>query len=169
MNPLEPPDTHYLRAALGWLELGNAQEAGEELGHISVAQRDHPEVLEVRWHVSAQTKQWQTCLEIAETMVRVDPTEPEPWIQRSFALHELKRTGEALDQLAQVVRRFPRVWTIPYNLACYCAQLGRLDDGEGWFKQAWEIDAAAARKAALADPDLVPLKDRLCRLWKKAG
>src|SRR6185436_7555694 len=28
---LEPPDTHYLRAACGWLELGNPAEAGEEI------------------------------------------------------------------------------------------------------------------------------------------
>lgn len=167
MNTLEPPDLHHLRAALGWLELGNAREAADELRRIAPQYRDHPDVLEVRWHISAQTKQWQTCLEIADNMVLVDPTEPEPWIQRSFALHELKRTGEALDQLAHVVHRFPKVWTIPYNLACYCAQLGRLDDGEAWFKKAWDIDATAARMAAMADPDLVPLKDRLRRLWKK--
>jgi tetratricopeptide (TPR) repeat protein len=165
---LEPPDIHYLRAAMGWLELGNPREASGELDRISAPNREHPDVLEVWWHISAQTKQWQTCLEIADTMVRVDPTEPEPWIQRSFALHELKRTGEALDQLVHVVHRFPKVWTIPYNLACYCAQLGRLDDGEAWFKKAWNIDATAAREAAMVDRDLVPLKDRLCRLWKNA-
>jgi hypothetical protein len=34
MNPLSPPDTHHLRAAEGWLELGNHLEANAELENI---------------------------------------------------------------------------------------------------------------------------------------
>ena len=60
MEPLEPPDLHYLSAAIGWLGLGNAAEAEKELGLISVAHRGHPDVLEVRWIISAEQKQWVT-------------------------------------------------------------------------------------------------------------
>ena len=35
MNPLRPVDLHHLRAAEGWLELGNVAEAREELDNIS--------------------------------------------------------------------------------------------------------------------------------------
>ena len=32
---LEPPNTHHLRAAIGWLELGSHVEAGEEIARIA--------------------------------------------------------------------------------------------------------------------------------------
>jgi hypothetical protein len=58
LKPLEPPDTHYLRAAQGWIELGNPLEAGKELEHITPAQSVHPEVLKVRAkiHFAARKK-----------------------------------------------------------------------------------------------------------------
>ena len=37
VKPLAPPDTHHLRAALGWLELGNHVEANAELEQITRA------------------------------------------------------------------------------------------------------------------------------------
>ncbi|MDB6123712.1 MAG: hypothetical protein JWQ71_2705 [Pedosphaera sp.] len=48
LTPLETPDTHYLRAAEGWYELGNPFEAGRELEQITPTQWAHPEVLKVR-------------------------------------------------------------------------------------------------------------------------
>lgn len=35
MKPLEHPDLHHLRAAVGWLELGKHIEANEELEKIT--------------------------------------------------------------------------------------------------------------------------------------
>jgi hypothetical protein len=81
----------------------------------------------------------------------------------------MKRTQEAFDKLLPVAQRFPRVWAIPYNLACYCAQLGRLDECEQWFKQAMLIDQRTVQRAALDDPDLKPLWDSMSgTLWKRA-
>ena len=168
VNALEPPDSHHLRAATGWLELGNAREASGELDRIAPRNYDHPDVLEVRWHLAAHTSQWEACVEIANSMIRLDPVGAEPWIHLSFALHELKRTQEAFDQLLPLVERFPRVWTIPYNLACYCAQLGRLEDGEAWIRKAWTINMNAVTASALADPDLKPIADRLRGLLKRS-
>jgi hypothetical protein len=48
MESLKPPDSHYLAAAQGWLELGNHFEANEELERITPAMRVHPDVLEIR-------------------------------------------------------------------------------------------------------------------------
>src|SRR4030095_15108894 len=90
-----------------------------------------------------------------------EPDSAEPWIHRSFALHELKRTQEAFEKLLPVAEKFPEVWTIPYNLACYCAQLGRLADAKAWFTKALAIDADASQRAGSDDPDLKPLWDRL--------
>jgi hypothetical protein len=63
---------------------------------------------------------------------------------------------------------FPKVWTIPYNLACYCAQLGRLDECKESFKMAINIDEQTVRRAAIDDPDLKPLWDNMGgTLWKR--
>ena len=76
-------------------------------------------------------------------------------------MHELRRTQEALDQLLPGVTKFKDIYVIPYNLACYCAQLGRLDECQTWFKRAMAIDEHAVKRVALDDPDLKPLWDSM--------
>ena len=98
------------------------------------------------------------------------PDRSDGWIHRSYALHALKQTQGAHDSLLPVADRFPQVWTIPYNLACYCAQLGRLDECEEWFKKAMTIDKQTVRQAAVDDPDLKPLWDSMGGTsWKRTG
>jgi hypothetical protein len=100
-------------------------------------------------------------VDIAGAIIKLVPDRAEAWIHRSFALHELKRTQEAFDRLLCVADRFPTVWTIPYNLACYCAQLGHLEECQAWFKKAMAIDEQAVKRAGIDDPDLKPLWDSL--------
>ena len=52
----------HLEAAQGWLELGNHEEANEELELIDAPLRSHPDVLEVRWGIYAKVKNWEACL-----------------------------------------------------------------------------------------------------------
>lgn len=92
-----------------------------------IGMRAHPKVLLVRYAIYAKVKRWDACVDIANAVVAEAPSLAEGWINRSFALHELKRTQEALDKLLSVAGAFPEVWTIPYNLACYACQLGRCD------------------------------------------
>jgi tetratricopeptide (TPR) repeat protein len=168
MKPLEPPDSIHLKAAEGWLELGSHLEANEELEKITPELRVHPDVLELRWQIYAQEKKWAACVDIANAVVKLAPERPDGWIHRSYAPHELKRTQEAFDQLLPVADRFPKIWTIPFNLSCYCAQLGRLDECQAWFKKATAIDEQTVKRAAIDDPDLKPLWDSLSgTLWKR--
>ena len=168
IKPLEPPDCHHLRAAQGWIELGNQVEASEELKKIMPELRAHPDVFEVRWHIHAQLKNWDDCLGLAEMVIRLAPERADGWIHRSFALHEMKRTQEALDQLAPLAAQFPKIWTIPYNLACYSAQLGQMEGCKKWFQAALAIDEETVKLAAKEDPDLKPLRDTLGGLfWKR--
>jgi len=62
MKPIEPPDLHHLRAAMGWLELGNHREANEEFKQIAPALQVHPDVLEIRWEICAMAKEWDVCV-----------------------------------------------------------------------------------------------------------
>ena len=91
------------------------------------------------------------------------------WVQRSFALHKLKRSQEAFDRLLPAAAQFPKEWVIPYNLACYCAQLGQPDESKVWFEKSMAIDGKAPAKAAVDDPDLKPLWDSMgASLWKRS-
>ena len=48
------------------------------------------------------------------------------------------RTKEAWDTLFPAAEKFGSNPTIPYNLACYAAQLGQLGEAKEWLKQAFE-------------------------------
>ena len=158
MSKLQPPDTHHLSAAEGWLELGNHHEALNELNLVSLAEQGRVEVLGLRWSVSAHLKLWDACVSIAERIIELAPKDEFGWIHRSYALHELKRTRDARDLLQPALKQFPKNETIPYNLACYECQLGNLDEARDWLRRAMQLRKPARIKTqALEDPDLKPL------------
>jgi tetratricopeptide (TPR) repeat protein len=140
MKSFPPQDQHYLDAAEGWLGLGDHLSANEELEQITPELRAHPRVLAVRLEIYWAAKKWEACVEIASALATLKPDNAHAWIGRSFALHELKRTQEAYDLLLPAKDKFKRNTTIPYNLACYCAQLNRLEDAEKWLKKAMAIN-----------------------------
>ena len=159
MNEMEPPDIHHLLAAQGWLELGNHVEADKELEKIAPQLRNHPDFLEIRCNIRHIQKNWDACVEIAHALIAADPDRMTGWVRHSFALHELKRTEEAYVHLATVADDFPGQWVVPYNLACYCSQLGKFDEAKEWFKKALLIGETEVQNAGLDDPDLKPLWD----------
>jgi tetratricopeptide (TPR) repeat protein len=158
MRKLEPPDTHHLRAAAGWLELGDPAEAAVELKRISPEMRGHPDVLDLRWSVCAKKQEWEEALVLAELLVKEAPKRCSGWIHRSYTLHELKRTEEARTKLLPALAMFPKIGTIPYNLACYECQLGFKDQARRWLGLAMKVAGKEEIHAmALVDPDLAPL------------
>ena len=163
MKELSPPDLLHLRAAEGWLELGNQIEAFEELELISPRLRVHPDVLELRWQIYAKEKKWEACADIARAIAKLAPSRPHGWIHLAFSLHELKRTREAKEVLLPVVDKFPEESAMRYNLACYECQLGNLEGAKLLLEKTFESgDAKQMKLMALHDPDLEPL-------WKKIG
>jgi len=158
MSTLQPPDTHHLSAAEGWLELGNHAEALTELNLVSQTEQGRVEVLGLRWSISAHLNLWEQCVAIATSIVELAPKNVFGWIHRSYALHELKRTSEARDLLLPALKRFPKNETIPYNLACYECQLGDVDAARDWLRRAMKLRKPAELKVqALEDPDLKPM------------
>jgi len=158
VKPLEPPNSHYLNAAQGWLELGDCQSALDELELIDPVLQSHPDVLSVRCDIYSAAMKWPAAVAVAWTLVNLMPDKPSGWVRRSFALHGLKRTQQAFDLLLPAAQKFPEIPTIPYNLACYCAQLGKLAEARRWLQQSYKIGNARILKAAARyDPDLAPL------------
>jgi tetratricopeptide (TPR) repeat protein len=165
---LQPPDTHHLRAASGWLELGNAEEAGNEIGRISAACLEHPDVLEIRWAICAAGATWEAALDIARKLVASAPERASGWIHRAYCLRRVAQGGlsPAWDALRPAYEKFPQEPIIPYNLACYSAQFGNLDDAWDWLNKAAQAAGRVQpiRSMALTDADLEPLRERI-RQW----
>jgi tetratricopeptide (TPR) repeat protein len=160
VDPIIPPDTHHLLAAIGWLELGNSAEADAELEKIRPALLTHPDILEVRWQVYAEQKKWALCLEAAKGIVNAAPERSSGYIQRSYALRRIDGRGmeAARDALSEAVPKFPKEPIIPYNLACYECQLGRLQQAMAFLAKAFAMgDPKSLKLMAMNDPDLKPL------------
>ena len=165
MPNLEPPDSHHVSAALGWLELGNPHEAKAELGRLPDHLRQCPEALLVRWEIEAKEKDWESSLETARALIAAAPNEPDGWTKQSYSLHELKRTREAWNGLIAVEERFPKVSIIAYNLACYACQLGDSAEAILRLRKAIRLGGKEQIKPmALQDLDLKPLWDEI-RAW----
>ena len=165
MQPLDYPDIHFLNAASGWAELGRTQEARTELGKISLPSAGHPDVLEVRWQIYSQEKQWESALEVAHAVIKLAPERSSGWINQSYSLHEMNRTLEAWNNLLPVASKFPDVSTIPYNLACYACRLGNPEQAQSWLEKAIRVQGKEKIKAlALGDQDLKPLWDKISKL-----
>ena len=164
-QPLSRPDQLRLDAASGWIGLGDLASARDELAQISTEAKNHPAVILVQGEYHFAAKEWEALLPLAEQMLGKFPEQDVLWINRSYALHELKRTQEALDVLLPAAEKFPKHWLVRYNLACYCAQLGRLPESLEWLNRAIALaDKAEIKTMALADPDLKPLRNEIREL-----
>src|ERR1019366_10057687 len=138
MQKLEPPDIHFFFAAIGWLELGNLVEAHSELAQISPALQEHPDVLEVRWLVSAEQKHWEEGLQIAQALLRRAPKRSSGWLHQAYALRRVPdgSVRKAWEALLPAFAKFPKEPTIPFNLACYACQLHQLDTARDLLQRA---------------------------------
>ena len=163
VKALEPPDAHYLSAALGWLELGNPAEAKAELARLSAVALEHPDVLETRWLLCAEERRWEEGLQVARALLQRAPERPAAWLHQAYALRRVPdgSVNQAWDALLPAFDKFPKDPIIPYNLSCYACQMHQLDAAREWFKRALALSSKDDLKAmALADPDLE-------RLWEE--
>ena len=167
MQPLEPPDSYHLDAAVGWLGLGRADEARMELDLISAAWQRHPAVLDVRWMICAREKRWSDALEVARAELAVAPASCSGWLHRAYALRRAPGGGlpQAWHALLPAAEKFPGEPVVAYNLSCYACQRQQLDVARHWLRQAVKAGGKEAiRKMALADDDLKPLWEEIREL-----
>jgi len=160
MKALEPPDSHHLDAAMGWLGLGCADDSLAELKKISVKNRRHPDVLEARWALCAHAKSWSDALKIAEQELKAAPEDAAGWLHRAYALRRVSHGGlpQAWEALHPAAEIFPREPVIAYNLSCYACQMQQLDLAREWLRRAVAAGKKEAiKQMALADEDLKPL------------
>lgn len=160
MQRIKPPESHYVNAAQGWLELGLPDEATAELDQLSEGWQVHPDVLEVRWAIVATQKRWDAALELATELVQIAPGRPTGWLHRAYALRRVPEGGlrQAWNALLPAADRFPKEALIPYNLSCYACQMQRLSDARAWLRRAIAAgNGEHVKRMALQDQDLQPL------------
>lgn len=167
MQRLEPPDTHFLSAALGWRGLGNLREARAELAQISAEQQTHPDVLELRWVLCAEENRWSEALTAAAALKQHAPQRSSGWLHHAYALRRSPEGGikQAWEALLPAFDKFPRNSTIPYNLSCYACQMQQYEEARIWLQRAFQVGGKKKiKQMALIDPDLAPLWNEIKEL-----
>lgn len=159
MASLEPPDSHILSAALGWLGLGNLEEAEAEMQRLSIAASRHPEALEFVWLLQSRREDWTAAAATAKSLKKAAPDQAQGWIHYSYALRRAEGGGlkASWKALLPAYEKFPAEPVIPYNLACYACQMNRLEDAREWLGKALKIEEAqTVRTFALLTENLKP-------------
>jgi len=68
---------HNLRAAQGYLELGDPDSAWEELESIPAEDRAHPVAFRLRVYIYRDKGKWMEMAEISRHLTEVEPDQPE--------------------------------------------------------------------------------------------
>jgi tetratricopeptide (TPR) repeat protein len=160
VQKIEPPDSHHVLAAIGWLELRNLAEAKAELANVNPSLVRHPDVLEIRWIISAEEKQWEEALRAAQELIEIAPERSSGWLHQAYALRRIESGGvrKAWESLLPAFDKFPQESTIPYNLSCYACQLRQMEAARVWLKRALVLGGKEKiKRMALQDEDLEPL------------
>jgi tetratricopeptide (TPR) repeat protein len=157
---LTESDKFHIRAAQGWLELGNHLEANEELENASPEVRTHPAVLDLRWLIYSKELKWNACREIARAITTQLPNNVVGWLHYAYATRRATDGSieAAFEILSSVADKFAEHPTVAYNLACYQCQIGNLPEAWNWLEKAFDIgDPKQLKLMALDDKDLEPL------------
>lgn len=156
--PLEEVDLHFVRAAEGWLELGDPVEANDELDQIRFERRGHPDVLVLRWHIYAAAKMWRVCLIIARILTERNPDDSRGWLALAETFYFMKRFENAYTIAFSMSLEFPESWLLLYATARYACLLGRKTEAEQYLQLAMAVgDRKSIRRRALEDSDLAGL------------
>jgi Flp pilus assembly protein TadD len=145
-----------LQAAIGYLHLDMHEDAMEELELLPVHRAGDPIVLRIRAHIYSQAEQWEALRETAALLSVISPEDSQHWIWLAYATRRCRSVEEAETILLGALQHHPREAIIHFNLACYAAVTGRIDQARTRLAEAIRIDPAVAAMA-VDDPDLAVL------------
>jgi len=148
--------TRLLTAAIGYLELGMFQDAWDSLEDIHAEERHLPAVMQVRLEIYRCLEKYEGMATVAEHLTKVFPNDAQNWISLAYAQRRYINLQTAEKTLLAAQERFPQEATIPFNLACYACQLGRIEEAKEKLAKAIAMEPAF-KKTALEDEDLKPI------------
>ena len=148
-----------LSYAEGYLLLGMKGQAAEALDQITGEDRDATLVLAMWMTVHNERGDWARATEVGAVVCEREPQIAHHWIQWAYATRRHTGIAAARAILMRGVGLHPREAVFHFNLACYEAQLGHLDDARAFLDTACGLEADFS-EFAKTDPDLAPLRDR---------
>jgi tetratricopeptide (TPR) repeat protein len=157
---LDPQLQRRLLAASGFAELALFQEAVEELEELPSSSKDLPVVLMVWLEVYQRWQKWSEAESVATRLSEMEPEEPSWAVALAYAIRRSRGLAFAHQVLLQAGERFPECGTIQFNLACYAAQIGQLDEARQRLSRAIALEKEFAAMAR-TDPDLEPIRNEI--------
>jgi len=151
---------HRLQIVQGYYELGMIADARSELAEVEAEFKPSAILIQMRILLLLHEKEWNAAYELSEKLRDMEPEGCAGYIHGAYSLHEMKRTREALELLSKGPASLEKEALYFYNLGCYRAALGEVEDARECLHKSFKLDGrlvAVARK----DPDLHALKDSL--------
>lgn len=146
----------WLEAALGYLQFGMFEDASDEIEQLPPEEKTSPGVLRLRAAIYSETKSWHLLQEVAGFLVDSVPGDPQHWIWLAYATRRTTSIPVAEAILLRALESHPSSGMIHFNLACYAAQTGKIEEAKERLRDAIRL-APETRLLALDDPDLEPL------------
>jgi tetratricopeptide (TPR) repeat protein len=142
-----------LLSAQGYIELEMPDEALREIDALSPKDQLREEVLQTRLFIVMRARRWDQALSVCARLRATNPEGATGYIHGAFCLHEIGRTLEAKQLLLKGPTSLLGEPTYYYNLGCYDAVLGNLDDAKRHLETSFQMDKKF-REVAKLDPDL---------------
>ncbi|MDB6172247.1 MAG: hypothetical protein JWL59_1558 [Chthoniobacteraceae bacterium] len=158
MNPALYEVRWQLSAAEGYLMLGMASEALEQLEEIGAELNEMPEILLLRLHVLNKLEKWEAATALGQSAIQRHPEEGDLYILTAYAKRRFIDIAHAKPILLAGEAVLKNEPAFHYNLACYECQLADLYAAKSRLQRAFELDKSY-QSAALEDEDLVPLHE----------
>jgi len=149
-----------LLATQGYIELGMPAEALAEIDQLSAEDREREEVLQLRLFILMHSRSWAAAAEVCDRLRGLFPGASTGYIHGAFCLHELGRTADAKRLLLSGPPSLASEATYFYNLGCYDAVLGNVEEATAALKTSFEMDNKF-REIAKYDPDLKSVSELL--------
>lgn len=147
-----------LSHARGYLELGLAEQAREELSLLPEDWQERTEVLGLRVLILQELREWFMLQPLAGDLARREPDNAGWWVIWAYATRRAESIQAAEAVLREAEMRHPGEATIHFNLGCYACQLGRLAEAKTRVDRAVALEKAF-EESARTDPDLAPLRE----------
>lgn len=148
------------RIAEGYSELGMLDDALAQLDQLRKDDQDRLEILRMRIDILLQKQDWTDALRLGLRFCGIHPNQPYGYIHTAFCLHELGRTSEAKQTLLDGPAALLDEPVYYYNLGCYDAALGNLEQAKVYLRASFRLDKSF-RELAKSDPDLKRIRDEL--------
>src|SRR5262249_1278165 len=129
-----------IRAAEGYADLGMYDDALAELDQLDPGEQDRLETVRMRVEIVLRKRDWRSALGLSLKACQLYPNDSSGFIHAAFCLHELGRTQEAKQTLLDGPAKLLDEPIYYYNLGCYDAVLGNLDQAKAYLRASFRLD-----------------------------